>query len=509
MKFSRFRRLSFGAMFIISLLFCGVIVWQLQGEISRFRNESAMSGRYLSTLHDCQENLGRTGETLSRFLREDSLAAILTFHDNLNRLQQEFRELVLREQSVRTRPLAAPETFESPLLRMRSALAVLELEKDETLRTEAVGVLCEDFALTARILQGRMRYEFSPAGLGSNQAGYMTENLLPVVILYLLIMTAFLIAASYGGSEILAVQLRRISEGTRRISRGEFGFRFTRIKENDEIDGVMADFNHMAVRLEEQSRLIRQHHADLLAATEKLMEVNRHKDRFLANMSHELRTPLNAVIGFAELLRDRANTMLPDRLHRYASQIVSASEHLLALISDLLEVARIDAGVRTPEWSEFDLRGCIENTVTMLKPLADRKNLILEWKSPPNACIVKADRRFICQILINLMNNALKFTHEGRVSVQMEATESESVIRVTDTGIGIAPDEQDKIFQDFHRVESNLSGSYEGVGLGLTLSRRLVEFHGGTLSVTSQPGVGSTFTVRFPTRPPIQPQGEL
>lgn len=501
MKFSQFRRLTYAAVFLISLIFCSVIVIMLIREIEFFKQNAAMNKTYMDSVYHAQEQLARIQESHGNYMMTRSANHCIQMRYDTEKLRSLFEKMIRDELRVRSIPLIGQDEIERPLLRMSTALAVLESDESAVLKTEAMKVMSEDMALTARMLQSRMRYDFSQTGVAASQTGYISETLLPVIILYLIVMTGFLVLASFGTGEVLSYYLRKISEGSKKISRGDFSFRFPSADDSDEIGRVMNDFNDMAFRLEEQSRVIAKKHAELKETTERLRQANLHKDRFLANMSHELRTPLNAVIGFAELLKARAEVVEPERLRRYAGQILDASEHLLSLISDLLEVARIDAGVRAPEWSEFDLRDCIGNTVTMLKPLADRKNLVIRWKNPENGCMIKADRRFVCQILINLLNNALKFTHEGYVELAVTSDETGYAVTVKDTGIGIPEAEQERIFLDFHRVESNLSGNYEGAGLGLTLSRRLIDFHGGTITVESEPGKGSLFTVTLPREP--------
>jgi signal transduction histidine kinase len=214
-------------------------------------------------------------------------------------------------------------------------------------------------------------------------------------------------------------------------------------------------------------------------------------------MSHELRTPLNSVIGFAELLIERAERVKPEKIRSYAQRMLGASEHLLDLISDLLEVAKIDAGALNPVFANFNLASCIEDICDMLKPIADKKNLELKFETPPEMPVC-ADRRLVRQILINLINNALKFTHEGGVTVRASKEKNEYRIDVVDTGIGIAPEDLRRIFKDFHRVETGLTSNYEGVGIGLTLSKRLVELHEGRIIVNSETGKGSSFSVFLP-----------
>ena len=163
----------------------------------------------------------------------------------------------------------------------------------------------------------------------------------------------------------------------------------------------------------------------------------------------------------------------------------------------MLEVAKVDAGVLTPVNTEFNVSSCIEDVVSMLRPLVEKKNLKIISKIS-GECSIIADRRFIRQILINLVNNSIKFTHHGSITIKQTEEGDFCRIDVIDTGIGISEAEQKMIFKDFHRVEKGMTQNYEGVGLGLTLSKRLVELHNGRITVESEFGSGSTFSVFLP-----------
>jgi signal transduction histidine kinase len=188
----------------------------------------------------------------------------------------------------------------------------------------------------------------------------------------------------------------------------------------------------------------------------------------------------------------------PEKSADFAGRILSAAEHLLSLITDLLEIAKVDAGVLKFEPEEFDLNVLGIEVVEMLRMIADEKNLLLEIDISSESLKVKADKRLLRQVLINLLNNALKFTTDGKVVLRLSNKNNKTQIDVIDTGIGISKEDCKLIFNDFHRVEQGLTSKYEGVGLGLTLTKRIMDIHGGTIKVESELGIGSVFTVILP-----------
>ncbi len=228
---------------------------------------------------------------------------------------------------------------------------------------------------------------------------------------------------------------------------------------------------------------------------------NRHKSEFLANMSHELRTPLNAVIGFSEVLLARMFGDLNDKQEEYLNDIFSSGGHLLSLINDILDLSKIEAGQMELSPSTFDLPAALGNAITLVKERAQRSGvkLALDVDSCPESFV--ADQRKFKQVLLNLLSNAVKFTEEGgNVTLRVAHSGDMAEFSVTDTGIGIAPDDQDRIFEAFRQAEGDYIRKAEGTGLGLTLSRRIVEMHGGRIWVQSELGKGSTFTFTLPIR---------
>jgi len=235
---------------------------------------------------------------------------------------------------------------------------------------------------------------------------------------------------------------------------------------------------------------------------ESIKQANALKDQFLANMSHELRTPLNSIIGFAELLREQVFGPLNDRQLRYVENILRSGEHLLTLINDILDLSKIEAGAVEVEREPVNLKEVLEWSLTMQSERAKKHNISLDLEVDGDIGIIETDPTKLKQILLNLISNAVKFTPEGgKVTVRAKKRDEEIEISVSDTGIGVPKDQLDRIFEPFVQLDSSLSRRYEGAGLGLALTRRLVELLGGRIWVESEVGKGSTFSFTLPLRP--------
>jgi GAF domain-containing protein len=232
----------------------------------------------------------------------------------------------------------------------------------------------------------------------------------------------------------------------------------------------------------------------------ELEAASRHKSEFLANMSHELRTPLNAIIGFSEVLGERMFGELNEKQDEYLKDIHASGQHLLSLINDILDLSKIEAGKMELELSDFDLSMTIENALMLIRERAARKGVELHRSVDERLGQVQADERKIRQVLLNLFSNAIKFTPEGgRIDVGAKPVNGSIEVSVTDTGVGIAPEDQEAVFEEFRQV-GTADKKVEGTGLGLALSRKFIELHGGKIWAKSQVGAGSTFTFTLPVR---------
>jgi signal transduction histidine kinase len=226
---------------------------------------------------------------------------------------------------------------------------------------------------------------------------------------------------------------------------------------------------------------------------------NKHKSEFLTNMSHELRTPLNAIIGFSEVLLERLFGELNEKQDDYLKDIFSSGRHLLSLINDILDLSKIEAGRMELETSTFNVASAVSNAMTLVRERAQRHDIALDQQVDPTLGEITADERKFKQILVNLLSNAVKFTPDGgRIDVTARRDENNVLIAVRDTGIGIAAQDQATVFEEFRQVGRTYTNKQEGTGLGLPLTRKFVELHGGRLWLESEPGRGSTFTFTIP-----------
>ena len=226
---------------------------------------------------------------------------------------------------------------------------------------------------------------------------------------------------------------------------------------------------------------------------------NQHKSDFLANMSHELRTPLNAIIGFSEVLIEKMFGELNEKQADYLNDIHSSGKHLLSLINDILDLSKIEAGRMELDVADFDLRSALENAMTLVKERAQRNGISLSLEVDPSLGMFRGDERKFKQILLNLLSNAVKFTPEGgKVGVAARPGAAAVEFSVTDTGVGIAAEDLAVVFEEFKQVGRDYTRKAEGTGLGLALTKRFVELHGGTIRLASEPGKGSTFTFTIP-----------
>ena len=238
--------------------------------------------------------------------------------------------------------------------------------------------------------------------------------------------------------------------------------------------------------------------ADLAAAKERAESADHLKSAFLAAMSHEVRTPLNSIIGFTGIVLQGLPGPLNEEQKKQLGMVQGSARHLLSLINDILDLSKIEAGQLEIEARPFDAREAVESVVRLVAPLAEKKGLTLTRKVAPEVGELTGDRRRFEQILINLVNNALKFSEKGEVRVECAVDGRELVTRVADTGIGIRSEDLGKLFRTFQQIDTGLSRNYEGSGLGLSICKKLIEMLGGGISVESEWGVGSTFTFTLP-----------
>jgi signal transduction histidine kinase/HAMP domain-containing protein len=232
----------------------------------------------------------------------------------------------------------------------------------------------------------------------------------------------------------------------------------------------------------------------------QLEEASRHKSEFLANMSHELRTPLNAVLGYAELIQDGIYGEVPAKIQEVLERVQQNGRHLLGLINDVLDLSKIEAGQLTLSPVDYSMRELVLDVVSATEALAAEKQLALEIDVPADLPPGHGDERRLTQVLMNLVSNAIKFTEAGAISIQAKVEDGGFVVAVTDTGMGIAPEDRERIFGEFQQVDTSSTRKKGGTGLGLAIAKRIVELHGGRIWVESTPGEGSTFWFTVPQR---------
>ena len=313
---------------------------------------------------------------------------------------------------------------------------------------------------------------------------------------------------------VIVKPVKHLKEVADAISAGELNVR-SEIQTGDEFEDLSHAFNRMLRNLVSMQDRLRKVNSDLdrkvdelAQANLALYESNQLKSGFLATVSHELKTPLNSILGFSEVLQSSAG--LHEKQVRWVTNIRTSGEQLLNLISDILDLAKIEAGkmqVRVTEFSGFDV---CEGLLAMFRPLAEKKNIDLKGNLSPDVPLLRQDVVKYRQILSNLLSNAIKFTPEGgRVQLKTEAIGGYIVLTVSDTGVGIAPEEQELVFEKFRQSGNPLTREHAGTGLGLSIVRELSKLLGGDVSLQSELGRGSTFIVRLPLQRSIESRLEF
>ena len=232
----------------------------------------------------------------------------------------------------------------------------------------------------------------------------------------------------------------------------------------------------------------------------QLEVASQHKSQFLANMSHELRTPLNAILGYTELILDDIYGETPTKMRGVLERVQRNGKHLLGLINDVLDLSKIEAGQLTLALADYSLKDVVHSVFVAVESLADEKKLALRIEVPNNLPTGRGDERRLTQVLLNLVGNAIKFTDQGEVAIKASATNGAYTLSVCDTGPGIAPGDQAKIFEEFQQADSSATKKKGGTGLGLSIARRIIELHGGKIWVESEIGKGATFSINLPVK---------
>jgi signal transduction histidine kinase len=344
------------------------------------------------------------------------------------------------------------------------------------------------------------------AGVHKNRAFLIATALVTVV----LIMGASYVIVRY----VIVKPVKHLKEVSDAIAAGELNVR-SEIQTGDEFEDLSHAFNRMLRNLVSMQDRWRKVNSDLdrkvdelAQANMALYESNRLKSDFLATMSHELRTPLNSILGFSEVLL--SSDQLTEKQLRWVRNIQTSGDRLLNLINDILDLAKIEAGKMLVHLEEFSIHDVCEGLLNMFRPLAEKKNIDLRGQIDPNIPLLRQDVVKLQQILSNLLSNAIKFTPEGgRVLLKVEGSSLDVIFTVTDTGVGIAAEEQDLVFEKFRQSGNPLTREHAGTGLGLSIVRELSKLLGGEVTLHSELGRGSTFTVRLPLQLSAEPRLEF
>jgi signal transduction histidine kinase/DNA-binding response OmpR family regulator len=339
-------------------------------------------------------------------------------------------------------------------------------------------------------------------------------TLITAIVLLISLIVALLI--SKASQRLISKPIVQLAETARTISQEKsYSIRAATSPNHDEVSILIDSFNEMLNQIQQRDTALLRAQGELekrveerteqLAAANKELELrNREvehatqlKSKFLASMSHELRTPLNAIVGFSDLLAEQAPGQLNPKQLRFVQHIKQGSTHLLQLINDILDLSKIEAGQLEFRYEDFEIKDALPEVLSTIRPLAMAKNITID-ESSTSGLAIYADRVRFKQVLYNLLSNAVKFTpNGGRVDIEAYNKANLIQISVLDTGIGIRPEDHALVFEEFRQVEGSTT-AHEGTGLGLAISKRLVEEQGGTISLESQLGKGSKFTISFP-----------
>src|SRR5580692_1187254 len=321
------------------------------------------------------------------------------------------------------------------------------------------------------------------AGIEASGQAYHTSQTIVVAFALGAIVLALILGRTISLS--LIGPIREIDARLHEIASGDFTQRVT-VGNRDELGALAANVNRTSEQL-----------GDLYHQLEMASE---HKSTFLASMSHELRTPLNAIIGYSEMLYETAQDEGQDEFLPDLAKIRDAGRHLLGLINDILDLSKIEAGKMELYLEEVDLGALVEEVRSIVEPLAAANANGLEIICPAGLGTFRTDRTKLKQSLLNLLSNAGKFTHEGRIKLEVRPADAEISFIISDTGIGMTDDQQGRLFQAFSQADASTTRQYGGTGLGLAITKRFCEMLDGNIAVASTPGQGSTFTITLPNR---------
>ncbi len=482
------RKLLLGFLAIVGLLFVvgTVSVWQL-GHVTRQAEDLVKLQRkiaaYRQIQHDATLQLYSVASALlvpdERTLKS-TLRQLGQFGYDLDRLQFVAKD----EAEILARVRADHESFTAVVGEVIELIRKGKTAEALKLQTGDAGPLADRLERLTNELVNKAEADMV-AGIEESRERFATSRRL--VIGFALGSILLALGLGYAISWSLIGPVQSMDARFNGLAAGDFSTRIE-VPNRDELGELAANLNRTSAEL---GRLYREIEA-----------ASQHKSEFLANMSHELRTPLNAIIGFSEVLLERMFGELNEKQEDYLKDIHASGRHLLLLINDILDLSKVEAGRMELEISRFDLPAAIGNALTLVRERGQRHKITFGLDLGADLGEVTADERKLKQVLLNLLSNAVKFTPEGgRIDVSARRDTDQVVIAVRDTGIGIAPEDRDAVFEEFRQVGSDYTKKQEGTGLGLALAKRFVELHGGRIWLESEPGKGSTFSFTIPIRP--------
>ncbi len=408
----------------------------------------------------------------------------------------------------------------APLEHKPSIVAAAIYTKDDNVLGKYFRDADSKIQLPSRRSADGFRYEsghlliFKPIQRGANRLGtifveadmsqlherVMSYVKIGVVILLGAMLVAFVLSSRL--QRVISKPLLSLAETTRLVSeKKDYSVRAVKL-DNDEIGFVIDRFNEMLGEMEKHEKTMVEVNEQLRQSQQQALAATEAKSQFLANMSHELRTPLNAIIGYSEMLEEEAQDAGNEQFVADLEKIHGAGKHLLALINDILDISKIEAGKMELYLETFDLKTMLDDVVATTRLLVQKKSNTLAVQLSPNLGAMRADLTKVRQALFNLLSNASKFTEHGTITLSAARETSSNrewiVLKVKDTGIGMTREQLGRMFQAFSQADASTVRKYGGTGLGLAITRHFCRMMGGDVTVASEPGAGSTFTLRLP-----------
>lgn len=500
-------QLAYDQMVIPARLLVNEVLENIKGHLLDEKNPNPRAREWIRAREEFQKKLEEQPEALTEY-RTDILKPKPTKRAEEpeafeRQIINEFLADPSKFEEVRPQPAQSYFTYYQAVRATHSCLACHRARQSEEEKRD-LGELAENGLIA--VVKIRMHTEAIERNVHLNRAVLISTALVTA----LLIMTGSYLIVRY----VIVKPVKHLKAVSDAISAGELNVR-SEIQTGDEFEDLSHAFNRMLRNLVSMQDRLRKVNADLdrkvdelARANMALYESNRLKSDFLATMSHELRTPLNSILGFSEVLL--SSDQLSEKQLRWLNNIQTSGQKLLNLINDILDLAKIEAGKMEVRLEEVRIADLCEGQLNMFRPLAQKKNIELRSQVDGNIPFLRQDPVKLQQILSNLLSNAIKFTPEGgRVLLKAEADPLHVILTVADTGVGIAPEDQELVFERFRQAGNPLTREHAGTGLGLSIVRELSKLLGGEVTLRSELGRGSSFTVRVPIQLSAEPRLEF